>query len=65
MKTSNERFPITFTKSVSKLFKIKRSVAGRDIIIAISNYVSPKCANQLVIRESNIIETNFVDTSDK
>ena len=70
METSNERFPKTFSKCVDTLFKIKGSLAGRDIIISISpiegsNYVSPKCANQLVIPESNIIETNFVDTIDK
>lgn len=70
METSNEKFPKTFSKCVSTLFKIKESLAGRDFIISIipteeSNYVNAKCADQLVIPESNIIETNFVDTSDK
>jgi hypothetical protein len=44
------------------LFRIKGTLVGKDIIISISptqdkNYVSTKCANQLVIPESNIIET--------
>ena len=70
METNNERFPKTFSKCADTIFKIKGSLAGRDIIISISptegsNYVSPKCANKLVIFESNIIETNFCDTSDK
>ena len=64
METSNERFPETRSACVRTLFNIKGSLAGRDIIISISptersNYVSPKCANQLVIPESNIVETNF------
>ena len=64
METSNERFLETFGKYVATLFQIKGSLAGRDIIISIcpierSNYVSPKCANQLVIPESNIVETNI------
>jgi len=64
------RFPKTFSICVSALFKIKGSLARNDVIISIdltqnNNYVSTKCANQLVIHESNIIETNFVDTSDK
>ena len=62
--TSNERFPETHSKCVYTLFKIKGSLARRDIIISISptersNYVSPKCVNQLVIPESNIFETIF------
>ena len=62
METSNERFPKTFSTCVYTLFKIKGSLAGRDIIISISptersNYVSPKCANQLVIPVSNIVGT--------
>ena len=64
METSNERFPETFSTCVYTLFKIKGSLAGRDIIIFISpvkrsNYVSPKCGNQLMILESNIVETNI------
>ena len=64
METSNERFPETRSTCVRTLFNIKGSLAGRDIIISISptegsNYVSPKCANQLVIPESNIVETIF------
>lgn len=62
METSNERFPKTFRKCVSALFKVKGSLARRGIIISIdptqdNNYVSIECANQLVIPESNIIET--------
>ena len=54
METSNERFPETRSTCVRTLFNIKGSLAGRDIIISTSpteasNYVSPKCANQLVI----------------
>lgn len=70
METSNERFPETFSTCVYTLFKIKGSLAGRDIIISISaaersNYVNPKCANQLVIPESNIVETNIFGTCNK
>ncbi len=64
METSNERFLETRSTCVRTLFNIKGSLARRDIIISInpierSNYVSPNCANQLVIPESNIVETNF------
>ena len=43
------------------LLKVKGSIAGKDVTIAISpaeekNYINPKIANQLVIPESNIIE---------
>ena len=70
METSEGRFPKTFSKCVDTLFKIKGSLAGRDIIISISptersNYVSPKCANQLVIPESNIVEKNTLGEYDK
>ena len=66
METSNKRFPKTFSICVSALFKIKGSLAGNDVIISqYNNYVSIECVNQLAIPESNIIETNFVDTSDK
>ena len=70
METSNERFPETHSTYVYKLFKIKGSLAGRDIIISVSpiersNYVSPECDNQLVIPKSNVVETIFVDTCDK
>ena len=63
METSNERFPETRSTFVRTLFNIKGSLAGRDIIISTSptegsNYVSPKCVNQLVIPESNIVETS-------
>jgi len=56
------RFPKTFTKGVFTLFRIKGTLAGKDIIISIAptrdkNYASTKCANQLVILESNIIKT--------
>lgn len=36
METSNVRFPKTFSKCVDTLFKIKGSLAGKDIIISIS-----------------------------
>lgn len=67
---NNERFSRTFSKCVSTLFKIKGSLTGREIIVSInptkdSNYVSTKYANHLLIPESNIIETKFVDTSNK
>lgn len=70
METNNEIFPKTFSKCVSALFKIKGSLTGRDIIISIDptqdiNYASTECANQLLIFESNIIETIFFETSDK
>jgi hypothetical protein len=44
------------------LFRIKVTLVGKDIIISIApthdnNYVSIDCVNQLVIPESNIIET--------
>jgi hypothetical protein len=56
------RFPKTFSKTIYALFRIKGTLAGKDIIISIAptqdnNYVSTECANQLVIPESNIIET--------
>ena len=56
------RFPKTFSKTIYALFRIKGTLAGKDIIISIgpiqdNNYVSTECANQLVIPKSNIIET--------
>jgi hypothetical protein len=50
------------------LFRIKGTLSKRDIIISIvstqdNNYDSTKCANQLVILESNIIET--IDSMDE
>lgn len=62
METNNEGFRKTFSKCVSAPFKIKGSLAGKDIIISIdptqdNNYVSTECANELVIPKSNIIET--------
>jgi hypothetical protein len=71
MESNNEkkgRFPKNFTKSVSALFRIKGTLGRKDIIISIAptqdkNYVSTKCANQLVILELNIIET--IDSMDE
>ena len=70
METNKERFPKTFIKCVSTLFKIKGSLVGRDNIISISptedsNYISTKCANQLVIPKSTIVENKIVGTSNK
>ncbi len=61
MEISNGRFPKTFSKCISALFKIKWSLARKYIIISIDptqeiNYVNIECANQLVIPQSNIIE---------
>ena len=55
------RIPKTSRSYASVLFRIKGSIAGKDVTIAISpaedkNYITPKIANQLVIPESNIIE---------
>lgn len=49
-------FPKTFNICVDALFKLKGSLVGNDVIISIdptqnNNYVSTKCANQLVIFE--------------
>ena len=71
MESNNEekiRFTKTSTKTISLLSRIKGTLAGKDIIISIAptrdnNYVSTKCANQLVIPESNIIE--MVDSMDE
>ena len=54
-------FPITLQKNVAILFRIKGTLAGKDITISIAlaernNYISIKFANHLVILESNIRE---------
>ena len=48
------RFPKTSCSYALVLFKIKGSIVGKDVTIAISlsedkNYVTPKISNQLVI----------------
>ena len=55
------RFPETKYNYALVLFRIKGSIAGKDVTIAISpaenkNYIKPKIANQLVFSKSNIIE---------
>ena len=62
------RFPKTYSMCVRALFKIKGSLAGKEVIISIdpaqnNNYVSIECANQLVILESNIIK--MIDSMNK
>ena len=62
-----QNFPITLQK-MSILFRIKGTLAGKDITIYIAhaesnNYISIKFANHLVIPESNIGEMiHFWDT---
>ena len=62
-----ENFPITLQKNVSILFRIKGTLAGKDITISIApaernNYISTEFANHLVIPESNIREElDFLD----
>ena len=55
------RFLETLPIDAKVLFKIKGTLARKDVTIAISpvedkNYINPKIANQLVILESNIAE---------
>ena len=55
---------------VHALIRIKGSLAGKEVLISIdlnqeNNYVSTKCANQLVIPESNITETNSFHENEK
>ena len=55
---------------VRALIRIKGSLAGKEVLISTdinqeNNYVSTKCANQLVIPESNINETNSFNANDK
>ena len=55
------RFPETLPRDGKALFNIKGTLAGKDVFIYISpaedaNYITPKIANRLVIRESNITE---------
>ena len=60
-------FPITLQTNVSILFRIKGTLAGKDITISIAlaennNYISTEFANHLVISESNIREElDFLD----
>ena len=56
-----QNFPITLQKNVSILFRIKGTLAGKDITISIApaernNYINTEFANLLVIHESNIRE---------
>ena len=56
-----KRFPITSKINVSILFRIKGTLAGKDITISIAlaeinNYISTEFSNHLVIPESNIGE---------
>ena len=56
-----ERFPITLQRNVAKLFRIKWTLTGKDIIISIApaesnNYISTEFSNHLVIPKSNISE---------
>ena len=49
-----EKFPITLQRNVAILFRIKGTLAGKDITISIApvesnNYISTKFANHLVI----------------
>ena len=62
-----QNFPITLQKNVSILFRIKGTLARKDITISIApaernNYISIEFANHLVIPESNIREElDFLD----
>ena len=63
-----EKFPITLQRNAAILFKIKGTLAGKDITISIApaesnNYISTKFTNHLVIPESNIREK--LDFSDR
>ena len=56
-----EKFSITLKRNVAILFRIKGTLAGKDITISIApaesnNYISTEFANHLVIPESNIRE---------
>ena len=58
-------FPITLQKNVAILFRIKGTLAGKDITISIAlaksnNYISIDFANHLVILESNML--NFLNS---
>ena len=57
-----EKFPITLQTNVAILFRIKGTLAGKDITISIApaesnNYIGTEFANHLVILESNIGES--------
>ena len=56
-----QNFPITLQKNVAILFRIKGTLARKDITISIApvesnNYISTEFANLLLIPESNIRE---------
>ena len=56
-----EKFLITSKRNVAILFRIKGTLAGKDITISIAlvesnNYISTEFANHLLILESNIGE---------
>ena len=56
-----QNFPITLQKNVAMLFRIKGTLARKDITISIApternNYISTEFSNHLVIHESNIRE---------
>ena len=61
------KFPITLQRNVAILFRIKGTLAGKDITIYIApiesdNYIITKFANDVVIPESNIREElDFLD----
>ena len=62
-----EKFHITLKTIVAILFRIKGTLAGKDINISITpakrnNYINTEFANHLVIPESNIREElDFLD----
>ena len=56
-----QNFPITLQKNVAILFRIKGTLARKDITISIApaernNYISIEFTNHLVFAESNIRE---------
>ena len=61
VENKKKKIPITLQRNVAILFRIKGTLAGKDITISIApaksnNYISTKFANHLVILESNIRE---------
>ena len=62
-----EKFPITLQRNVAILFRIKGTLAGKEITIFIAhveckNYISTEFTNHLVIPESNIREELYFGT---
>ena len=58
---NKENFPMTLQRNVAILFRIRGTLAWKDITISIAldesnNYISTEFANHLVIPESNIGE---------